>query len=74
MRLFFFSPPWLWLPSPSLSLASRFMPLTELVVLRGVCGGVDIGMPVMKETFPWAMVGRLPATRGGLLIIVAPGA
>jgi ABC-type microcin C transport system permease subunit YejE len=45
----------------------------------GVCGGVVIGMPVMKLAFPppAAMVGRLPATRGGLLMTdpgAAPGA
>jgi hypothetical protein len=28
-----------------------------------------MGMPVMKLTFPAAIVGRLPATRGGLLMI-----
>ncbi len=73
IRRFFLS----WLPSSfSLSLASRFSPLTELVVLLGVCGGVVIGTPEMKPspTLPAAVTpGIVPATRGGLLIIV-PGA
>lgn len=66
IRLFFFSPP---ASSVPLSVASRLTPLTELVVLRGVCGGVVIGSPVMKE-LPAAMPGRLPPTRGGLFMIV----
>jgi hypothetical protein len=49
------------------------MPLTELVVLLGVCGGVVIGMPVMKLRFPAAMPGIAPPTRVGLLIIPPDG-
>jgi hypothetical protein len=81
IRRLFFSPPCkISSFSPdSLSLASLFTPLTELVVLRGVWGGVVIGMPVMKLTFPpaAAIVGKLPVTNGGLLMIdpvAAPGA
>jgi hypothetical protein len=36
-----------------------------------------MGIPVIKLMFPAAIVGRLPATKGGLLIMVpveAPGA
>jgi hypothetical protein len=63
--LLFFSPP----PTPSsfsLSLASLFMPLTELVVLLGVCGGVVIGMPVYPAVIP----GSAPPTNVGLEITV----
>jgi hypothetical protein len=67
--LFFFSPP----SSFSLSLWSRLIPLTELVVLRGVCGGVVMGIPVMKLIFPAAMLGIDPPTSVGLLIIVPAG-
>jgi len=81
MRRFFFSPPReaSSFSPDSLSLASLLTPLTELVVLRGVCGGVVIGIPVMKLTFPppAAIAGRLPATRGGLLMmdpVWTPGA
>ncbi len=61
---FFFSPP----SSLSLSLASLFTPLTLPDVLRGVCGGVVIGIPVMKLILPVAIPGILPETRLGLLI------
>jgi hypothetical protein len=69
----------LGLPCPgpsslSLSLAapaSLFTPLTELAVLRGVCGGVVIDMPEAKLEVVAVMEGMLPATRGGLLITVA---
>jgi hypothetical protein len=69
---FFFS----WPPSDSfsLSLASRFTPLTELVVLLGVCGGVVIGTPEMNPspTLPPAEIpGIVPPTSVGLLMIVA---
>jgi hypothetical protein len=58
-------------PSRSLSLASlsRFPPTTLLAVLLGVCGGVVRGIPVIKLTFPWAIPGILPDTRGGFDII-----
>jgi hypothetical protein len=51
------------------------MPLTLLVALRGVCGGVVIGgMPGRKPSpEPAATPGIVPDTRVGLLIIV-PGA
>ena len=68
-----------YLPSSrSLSLASPtalFMPLTLLVVLRGVWGGVVIGTPVMKPSpfVPATTPERVPPTRGGLLMTV-PGA
>ena len=69
----------LGLPCPgpssiSLSLAapaSLFTPLTELVVLWGVCGGVVIDIPEAKLDVVAVMEGMLPATRGGLLITVA---
>lgn len=66
---FFFSWP---LSSLSLSLASRFTPLTELFVLLGVCGGVVIGTPETSPspTLPAEIPGIVPPTRGGLLIIV----
>jgi hypothetical protein len=65
-----------WFPTSSfsLSLASLFLPLTELAALLGVCGGVEIGMLDTKLALPAAIpLGRLPDTRGGLLMIV-PGA
>ena len=68
LRFFFSGPP----SSFSLSLASRLTPFTELVALRGVCGGVAIGTPDTKPspTFPAVTPGIVPPTRGGLLMIV----
>jgi hypothetical protein len=50
-------------------------PLTLLVVLLGVCGGVVIGMLDINPSpvFPATIPGRLPATSGGLLMIVPAG-
>ena len=73
--LFLLACPW---PCPgpssfSLSLvapASRFTPLNELAVLLGVCGGVVMERPDAKLDVVAVMEGMLPATRGGLLIMV----
>ncbi len=46
------------------------MPLTELAVLLGVCGGVVIDMAGAKLEVEAVIGGMLPATRGGLLITV----
>lgn len=50
--------------------ASLFNPLTELVVLLGVCGGVAIESPDTKLEFAAAMLGTAPDMRGGLLMTV----
>lgn len=68
---FFFSWP---LSSFSLSPASRLTPLTLLVVLRGVWGGVVIGMLGMNPSaLPATTPEILPARRGGLLMNVPVG-
>jgi hypothetical protein len=65
---FFFSCP---LSSRSLSPASRLTPLTLLVVLRGVCGGVVIGMLGIKPRgLPAPTPEMFPARSVGLLMIV----
>lgn len=46
------------------------MPLTELAVLLGVWGGVAIARPVTAPEFVAAMLGMLPASKGGLLMTV----
>ena len=68
---FFFS----CLPSSfSLSPASRLTPLTLLVVLRGVWGGVVIGMLGMNPSeLPATTPEMLPARSGGLLMTVPAG-
>lgn len=53
--------------------ASLFTPLTELAALLGVCGGVVMFNPAAKLDVAAAMLGILPATRGGLLMIVPVG-
>jgi hypothetical protein len=70
LRFFFSFPP----SSFSLSPASRLTPLTLLAVLRGVCGGVAIGMPDMNPSaFPATMPEMFPARSGGLLMTVPVG-
>ena len=65
LRFFFSCPP----SSFSLSPASRLTPLTLLVVLRGVWGGVVIGMLGMKPSgLPATTPEILPARSGGLLM------
>lgn len=49
-------------------LASRFVPVTLPVALRGVSGGVVMGTPVTLPLFVAAMPGTLPPMRGGLLM------
>jgi hypothetical protein len=66
---FFFSPP----SSLSLSLWSLLIPLTELAVLLGVCGGVVIGIPPIKFILPAAIPGIDPPTSVGLLMIDPAG-
>jgi hypothetical protein len=71
LRLFFSCPP----SSFSLSPASRLTPLTLLVVLRGVWGGVVIGMLGMNpKGFPATTPDMFPARSGGLLMTVPAGA
>lgn len=72
--LLFFSPDFSPPPSSlSLSLnpeASLFTPLTELFVLRGVCGGVFIGRPPTRP-LPAVIDGTLLDTSVGFEMIVA---
>jgi len=50
--------------------ASLFIPLTELAVLLGVCGGVVMERPEGKLEVAAVMLGMLPETNGGLLMTV----
>ena len=56
------------LSSFSLSLASRLVPATLFVVLRGVSGGVVMGTPVTLPELAAAMLGMLLTIKVGLLI------
>lgn len=57
----------------SLSLASRLLPATVALALRGVSGGVVNGTPVTLPEFAAAMPGTLPEIRVGLVTTPAAG-
>jgi hypothetical protein len=57
----------------SLSLASRLLPATVALALRGVSGGVVNGTPVTLPEFVAAMPGTLPEIRVGLVTTPAAG-
>lgn len=57
----------------SLSLASRLLPTTVALALRGVSGGVVNGTPVTLPEFVAAMPGTLPEIRVGFVTTPAAG-
>jgi hypothetical protein len=57
----------------SQSLASRLLPATRAVALRGVSGGVVNGTPVTLPEFAAAIPGTLPEIRVGLVTTPAAG-